>query len=100
MQLINHGVSLSLVENLKLEVENFFHLPLNEKKKYYQKAGDVEGFGQAFVVSEEQKLDWADMFFITTLPVHSRKPHLFPELPLPLRSFLSLYSCSGPGVHT
>ncbi|CAL5346265.1 unnamed protein product [Camellia sinensis] len=45
--------------------------------------GDVEGFGQAFVVSEEQKLDWGDLFFLTTLPTHLRKPNLFPMLPLP-----------------
>ncbi|KAJ7978982.1 2-oxoglutarate (2OG) and Fe(II)-dependent oxygenase superfamily protein [Quillaja saponaria] len=45
--------------------------------------GDVEGFGQTFVVSEEQKLDWADMFYLITLLDHMRKPHLFPQLPLP-----------------
>ncbi|KAJ0018183.1 hypothetical protein Pint_10101 [Pistacia integerrima] len=61
-QLINHGVSSSLVEKAKIETQEFFNLPMEEKKKYWQKAGDVEGFGQAFVMSEEQKLDWADMF--------------------------------------
>ncbi|KAF7816415.1 Protein SRG1 [Senna tora] len=34
---------------------------------------DVQGYGQAFVVSEEQKLEWADIFFlmITNPPQHS-----------------------------
>ncbi|KAD3640452.1 hypothetical protein E3N88_29675 [Mikania micrantha] len=50
---------------------------------------DVEGFGQAFVVSEEQKLDWADMFFVVTLPRDIRKPHLFPNLPLSFRFIIS-----------
>ncbi|KAI3821334.1 hypothetical protein L1987_08900 [Smallanthus sonchifolius] len=64
-QIINHGVSCSLVER---------------------------GFGQAFVVSGEQKLDWADIFFLVTLPHHIRKPHLFPNLPLPFRDTLEAYS--------
>nr|DAD37643.1 TPA_asm: hypothetical protein HUJ06_008284 [Nelumbo nucifera] len=54
--------------------------------------GDLEGFGQAFVLSEDQKLDWADMFYITTLPMHLRRPNLFPKLPLPLRETLDAYS--------
>ncbi|KAJ0101800.1 hypothetical protein Patl1_04963 [Pistacia atlantica] len=40
----------------------------------------------------EQKLDWGDMFYMTTQPVHLRKPHLFPNLPLPLRETLEVYS--------
>ncbi|KAJ0082916.1 hypothetical protein Patl1_10085 [Pistacia atlantica] len=89
-QLINHGVSSSLVQKVKIETQEFFNLPMEEKKKYWQKAGDIEGFGQAFVVSEEQKLDWADMFFVTSLPLHLRKPHLIPELPLPFRQGIRL----------
>ncbi|RZC68095.1 hypothetical protein C5167_031350 [Papaver somniferum] len=91
-QLVNHGVDALLVDNVKSEIHSFFNLPLNEKTKYGQRDGDVEGFGQAFLVSENQKLDWADMFFINTLPLHLRKPHLFPNLPLPLRETIESYS--------
>ena len=70
MQLVNHGVSSSLVEGMKSEMQDFFKLPLEEKKRFWQNTEDVEGFGQAFVVSEEQKLHWGDMFFLTTLPSH------------------------------
>ncbi|PON69802.1 Isopenicillin N synthase [Parasponia andersonii] len=91
-QLVNHGISSSLVEKVKAEVQDFFNLPMEEKKKYWQVPGQVEGFGQAFVVSEEQKLDWDDIFFLTTLPVDLRKPHLFPKLPLPFRETLDIYS--------
>ncbi|KAK2383926.1 protein SRG1 [Trifolium repens] len=90
-QLINHGVSGSLVENVKKGAEEFFNLPMEEKKKFEQREGDVQGYGQAFVVSEEQKLDWADMFFLFTLPSHIRKPHLFPSIPLPFRVDLETY---------
>ena len=88
-QLINHGVSISLVEKVKLGIQELFNLPREEKKKLWQVPGDLEGFGQAFVVSEEQKLDWGDMFYMVTRPIHLRKPHLFPKIPLPFK-YLSL----------
>ncbi|KAL5577115.1 hypothetical protein UlMin_018814 [Ulmus minor] len=91
-QLINHGVSHSLVESVKEGIEELFNLPIEEKEKFRQKPGDMEGLGQAFVVSEEQKLDWADMFFLTTRPIHLRKPHLLPNLAIPFRENLDAYS--------
>ncbi|GMJ00688.1 hypothetical protein like AT4G25310 [Hibiscus trionum] len=66
-QLRNHGVSSSLVEKVKKGIQGLFNLPV-EEKKLWQRPGEIEGFGQSFVVSEEQKLDWGDMFFITCHP--------------------------------
>ena len=91
-QLVNHGVDKILVENIKNEIQEFFKLPFEEKKKFWQSENELEGFGQAFVVSDEQKLDWSDMFFINTQPINSRKPHLFPYLPLHFRRTLDDYS--------
>ncbi|GAB4831524.1 hypothetical protein Ancab_040241 [Ancistrocladus abbreviatus] len=91
-QLVNHGVDISLVEKVKEEIDDFFNLPLEEKKKYGIRPGDAEGFGQLFVFSEEQKLDWGDMMYLVTLPPHLRKPHLFPELPVSFREALETYS--------
>ncbi|CAK9325289.1 unnamed protein product [Citrullus colocynthis] len=91
-QLVNHGVSDTLIEKMKMETQKLFDLPIEEKKKLWQREGDVEGFGQAFVVSEEQKLDWSDLFFIATSPPHLRKPRLFQNLPLPFRKTVEEYS--------
>ncbi|KAL2347929.1 hypothetical protein Fmac_001929 [Flemingia macrophylla] len=91
-QLINHGVSSSFLEKVKSEIQDFFNLPLLEKKKFWQSSEHMEGFGQAFVTSEDQILDWADLFYMTSLPKHLRIPHLFPRLPLPFRDTLELYS--------
>ncbi|XP_052183299.1 protein SRG1-like [Diospyros lotus] len=91
-QLINHGVSRGLVEKVKVEIEELFNLPMEEKKKLWQQEGELEGFGQAFVMSEEQKLEWADHFFLVMRPIRKRKPHLLPGLPLPLRDDLEAYS--------
>ncbi|PIN04394.1 Iron/ascorbate family oxidoreductase [Handroanthus impetiginosus] len=91
-QLINHGVDSAVVEKMKSEIQEFFNLSIEEKKKFNQEEGDVEGYGQAFVVSEEQKLDWGDMFFIVTSPTHIRKPHLIPKLPPTFRDAIDAYS--------
>ncbi|XP_060191255.1 oxoglutarate-dependent flavonoid 7-O-demethylase 1-like [Lycium barbarum] len=91
-QLVNHGVNSTLVEKVKSEIQAFFDLPMEEKKKFEQEEGDLEGYGQAFVVYEEQKLDWADILYMITLPTNLRKPHLFPKLPASLRDALEQYS--------
>ncbi|XP_031132289.1 codeine O-demethylase-like [Ipomoea triloba] len=91
--LINHGVNGSLVEEVKREIKGFFNLPLEEKQsKYGQAEGDTDGFGQLFVVSEEQKLDWADMFYLKTLPANIRSPNVFPKLPEAFRNTIEAYS--------
>ncbi|KAH6826194.1 senescence-related gene 1 protein [Perilla frutescens var. hirtella] len=91
-QIINHGVPASLLDNLRSEVSEFFKLKFEEKKTLWQRADNHEGFGQLFVVSEEQKLDWSDMFYITTLPNNLRKIELFQKLPSNLRETLEAYS--------
>lgn len=80
-----------MLEEFRTEIDNFFRLPYEEKKKLWQQADNHEGFGQLFVVSEDQKLDWSDMFYITTLPLNLRKSDLFEKLPPKLR-FLCTFS--------
>ncbi|KAK4710906.1 hypothetical protein R3W88_005419 [Solanum pinnatisectum] len=92
LQVINHGVTPSLLEDFKREVIELFKLPMEEKKKLWQQEDNFEGFGSIFVVSEEQKLDWSDMFVIVTLPPHMRKVDLFHKLPSKLRGIMEAYS--------
>ncbi|OWM73016.1 protein SRG1-like [Punica granatum] len=89
-QLVNHGVSLSLLQKLGLEIEEFFKLPLEEKMKYKPNPGESEGYGNV-MRSEKNVLDWGDRLFMAINPISLRKPHLFPELPAPLRSSLETY---------
>ncbi|KAK7309930.1 hypothetical protein RJT34_07064 [Clitoria ternatea] len=90
-QLINHGVNPSLVESVKTGVQQFFNLPMEEKQKLWQTPEDMQGFGQLFVVSEEQKLEWADMFYVHTFPLDARNSHLIPSIPQPFRDNLEAY---------
>uniref|UniRef100_A0A2N9I0A7 Fe2OG dioxygenase domain-containing protein n=1 Tax=Fagus sylvatica TaxID=28930 RepID=A0A2N9I0A7_FAGSY len=89
-QLVNHGVSSSLLEKLKYEIEEFFKLPLEEKMKYKIRPGDFEGYG-TIVRSEDQKLDWGDKFYVIMNPIHRRKPYLFNELTSSLRNTIESY---------
>ncbi|CAK7350318.1 unnamed protein product [Dovyalis caffra] len=85
-------VSSTLLEEFKIQVQNFFELPYEDKKKLWQQPDNHEGFGQLFVISEEQKLDWSDMFYVTTLPLYLRMNELFDKLPSKLRETLETYS--------
>ncbi|KAK7319169.1 hypothetical protein RJT34_03887 [Clitoria ternatea] len=91
-QLVNHGVSTSLTENMKRGTVELFELPMEEKKKLWQTEGDIYGFGQAFVFDEKQKLEWADGFLIASLPTHLRNPRIFNQLPQLFRESVDTYS--------
>ncbi|KAK2437837.1 protein SRG1 [Trifolium repens] len=91
-QLVNHGISTSLVENMKTDTKTLFELSKEEKNKLWQREGEIEGFGQAFILSEKQKLEWADTFFLNTLPSHLRNTYLFNQIPQTFRENLEIYS--------
>lgn len=63
----------------------FFRQPLDAKKVYSQLPNNLEGYGQAFIVSEDQKLDWADMFFLHVHPGESRNLRFWPTYPASFR---------------
>ncbi|KAL5973664.1 hypothetical protein ACLOJK_030318 [Asimina triloba] len=90
--LVNHGVDGEVVEKMKAHVVDFFNLPLEDKMAYSQPPNSIEGYGQAFVISEEQKLDWGDMLFLLTQPPPARKLNLWPTLPPTFRHTLDNYS--------
>ncbi|KAJ0802786.1 putative (S)-norcoclaurine synthase [Helianthus annuus] len=73
--LVNHGIS-EAIDAMKKVTEEFFKLPLDEKMKYAQLPNTIEGYGQAFVLSEEQKLDWGDMLFLYTLASSFKEPQI------------------------
>lgn len=84
-QLINHGISEEVMEKMKINIAEFFNLPLEEKMVYAQQPNNIEGYGQAFVLSDEQKLDWGDMFFLIAQPPSLRNTRLWPNIPASLR---------------
>ncbi|XP_047309467.1 protein SRG1-like [Impatiens glandulifera] len=91
-QVVNHGIDLELLDNFEKVVMDFFKLPLEEKKKYPMLPGTIQGYGQAFVFSEEQKLDWCNMFALGVIPDSIRQPHLWPHEPVTFCETLEEYS--------
>ncbi|KAK9143771.1 hypothetical protein Syun_013171 [Stephania yunnanensis] len=97
-QLVNHGVA---EEEMIRDVSGFFELPLEAKRDgCSQDAARMEGYGQSFVFSEEQKLDWGDMLFLYTRPVLSRNLNHWPALPLSFRETVSNYSLEMERIKT
>ncbi|CAL5051142.1 unnamed protein product [Urochloa decumbens] len=97
-QLINHGVPDDVIEGMKAGVEGFFGLPAETKKRFAQEPGQLEGYGQLFVVSEDQKLDWADLLHLYTQPPHHRNMRFWPDKPDTFRSTLDAYSSAVKSV--
>ncbi|XP_047339154.1 S-norcoclaurine synthase 1-like [Impatiens glandulifera] len=93
-QLINHGISQS-IDEMKSSSKDFFNLPLENKLLSGQIPGSIEGYGQAFVLSEDQKLDWGDMLFLISLPEKIRKMRFWPEN---LRDAIERYSGEVSGI--
>lgn len=83
--MVNHGIDLELVEKIEKVAMEFFMMPLEEKQKYPMIPGTVQGYGQAFVFSEDQKLDWCNMFALGVEPHYVRNPKLWPTKPSDFR---------------
>ncbi|XP_057434353.1 oxoglutarate-dependent flavonoid 7-O-demethylase 1-like isoform X2 [Lotus japonicus] len=67
-QIVNHGVQKELVQRMKDATTEFFELPIEEKEKYAMTSNDIQGYGHAYVVSEDQILDWSDALILVTNP--------------------------------
>ncbi|KAJ7980247.1 2-oxoglutarate (2OG) and Fe(II)-dependent oxygenase superfamily protein [Quillaja saponaria] len=91
-QVINHGVDLNLLESIEKTAMDFFMLPLEEKQKYPMAPGTVQGYGQAFVFSDDQKLDWCNMFALGIEPQYIRDPKLWPKRPASFSETVEVYS--------
>uniref|UniRef100_A0ACD5WIP8 Uncharacterized protein n=1 Tax=Avena sativa TaxID=4498 RepID=A0ACD5WIP8_AVESA len=93
-QLINHSVPDDVVEGMKSSIQRFFQLPAETKKGFAQERRQLEGYGQLFVVSEDQKLDWADILYLNTQPPEDRNMRFWPDQPAKFRSTLDKYSAA------
>ncbi|KAG8369993.1 hypothetical protein BUALT_Bualt14G0071400 [Buddleja alternifolia] len=91
-QVINHGIDSELVERIEKVGKEFFMMPLEEKQKYPMIPGTVQGYGQAFVFSEDQKLDWCNMFALGVEPHYLRNPKLWPTKPSNFSETVEIYS--------
>ncbi|KAH1076761.1 hypothetical protein GYH30_052321 [Glycine max] len=78
---INHEIDLNLLQSIENLSREFFMLPLEEKQKYPMAPGTVQGYGEAFVLLEDEKLDRCNMFALGIEPEYVTNPNLWPNKP-------------------
>ncbi|WOL08408.1 protein SRG1-like [Canna indica] len=91
-QIVHHGITENTLHRIRNAMVGFFDLPIEEKNKYAMAANDLQGYGQAYVVSKEQKLDWNDIMFLMTLPTEERKLSYWPTEVHDFKEAVEIYS--------
>ncbi|KAM3392773.1 hypothetical protein ACQJBY_013753 [Aegilops geniculata] len=91
-QVVNHGIPDEVITCIKHDIQKFFQLPLEVKNAYAQRPGDLQGYGQAFVVSDDQKLDWSDLLALFAQPTQGRDMSYWPSQPHTFRNSIEDYS--------
>ncbi|XP_058077146.1 protein SRG1 [Magnolia sinica] len=91
-QVVNHGIETQMLESIEKVAMEFFMLPLEEKDKYPMAPGTIQGYGHAFIFSEDQKLDWCNMLALGVEPPFIRNPKLWPTKPAKFSETLERYS--------
>lgn len=85
-QVVNHGVSVELMERVRETWRAFFKLPTKEKQAYTNSPKTYEGYGSRLGVEKDATLDWGDYYFLNLMPesVRSHETH-WPAQPCSLR---------------
>ncbi|RDX77977.1 Protein SRG1, partial [Mucuna pruriens] len=91
-QIVNHGLQKELLQRMKDASSEFFKLPIEEKDKYAMASNDIQGYGHAYVVSEEQTLDWSDALILITYPTWYRKHQFWPKTPEGFKELIETYA--------
>ncbi|XP_051138755.1 jasmonate-induced oxygenase 2-like [Andrographis paniculata] len=98
-QVINHGIDISLLENMRQLSREFFHLPMDEKLKYARGADGIDGYGTDPKLHVNQPLDWTDRLYLTIKPDDLRNLQYWPENPISFRDVLNKYTDLVVKIH-
>ncbi|PSS13897.1 hypothetical protein CEY00_Acc14510 [Actinidia chinensis var. chinensis] len=91
-QAINHGMESEFLEKLMGVGKEFFGLPKEEKHKYLRAVGEMDGYGNDMVLSQQQTLDWNDRLYLTLTPKDQQKINYWPKNPKCFREILHEYT--------
>ncbi|CAI0425358.1 unnamed protein product [Linum tenue] len=90
-QVVNHGVDVELMRNIREIWREFFDLPLDSKQQYANDPVSYEGYGSRLGVEKGATLDWSDYFFLHYLPAKLRNPGKWPQFPETCRDLVGEY---------
>lgn len=88
VQVVNHGIEESLLEEVLGVTKQFFRLPIEEKMKCARPKDDFDGYGNDAVFSDKQSLDWNDRLYLMIKPESQRKLNVWPQNPPTFRKVL------------
>ncbi|GMY34104.1 protein SRG1-like [Fagus crenata] len=91
-QAIGHGISSSILDEIRQVAREFFQQPIEEKKKIAKGVKEFEGYGADPVPEEGQPLDWSDRLFLHVYPEETRKSKFWPTNPAAFRDVLEEYT--------
>ena len=80
-QIINHGVPIEVLENVKDATHRFFNLPAEEKRKFSKENSPSNNvrFGTNFRPEAENSLEWKDylsLFYVSEAEASALWPHV------------------------
>lgn len=85
-QVVNHGVSVELMERMRETWRSFFQLPIKVKQAYANSPKTYEGYGSRLGIEKGTVLDWGDYYFLNLMPASARSPQMhWPAQPCSLR---------------
>lgn len=92
LQVTNHGIEASLMDELMSASKEFFRQPLQMKREFSNlNDGEqfrAEGYGNDKVRSKDQILDWSDWIYLKVEPEDERNLALWPKHPSSFRDAL------------
>ncbi|KAL2929801.1 putative 2-oxoglutarate-dependent dioxygenase ANS, partial [Bienertia sinuspersici] len=91
LQLVNHGLSSSLLDQIREVGKEFFALPLEMKQKHSRTLDWFEGYG-ADTVSQGQNYNWNDRLHLIVHPLERRNFKFWPEYIPNFRETLEEYT--------
>ncbi|KAK6151688.1 hypothetical protein DH2020_014323 [Rehmannia glutinosa] len=81
IQVVNHGIEDSFLDQVHGVTKEFFSLPMEEKMKCARPKDDIDGYGNDTVYSDKQTLDWNDRLYLVVKPETQRKLKVWPQNP-------------------
>lgn len=94
-QVVEHGIPISLLDDVRNVTRLFFQQP-PKKKQLYASDGKVpdwnQGYGSDSILSHDQILDWNDKLYLHVYPDKAKDMDLWPREPKSFREIANVFT--------